>query len=103
MAHYDETRETRVETDASEGVLAAAFLQKHGDSWRPVAYWSKAMTDPETRYSIHDKEMLAVVRALEHWRALLICLRSKPFLIVTDHRALEYFMTKRELNARQAA
>src|SRR5579871_3583881 len=56
----------------------------------------------EIRYEIHDKEMLAVMRGLAEWRPLLIGLQNTPFLAITDHRALEYFTTKRLLNSRQA-
>jgi transposase InsO family protein len=59
------------------------------------------MSEAEMRYEIHDKEMLAVVEALKHWRDMLIGLQER-FLVITDHRALEYFSTKRLLNPRQA-
>lgn len=61
------------------------------------------MQDAEHNYHIHDKELLAVIRALQCWRAELIGLQAEePFLIITDHEALKYFGTKRPLNARQA-
>ena len=61
------------------------------------------MSTSEVNYEIHDKEMLAVIRALEEWRAELEGLQRKErFEILTDHRALEYFMTTKKLNARQA-
>lgn len=61
------------------------------------------MSAPEKNYEIHDKEMLAVVKALAEWRAELEGLkRKKRFEIVSDHRALEYFMITKKLNARQA-
>jgi hypothetical protein len=47
--------------------------------------------------------MLAIIRALEEWRAELEGLQAEhPFLIYSDHRALEYFMTTKKLSARQA-
>ena len=46
--------------------------------------------------------MLAIIRALEEWRAELEGLqRSDRFDIWTDHQSLQYFMTTRMLNARQ--
>jgi RNase H-like domain found in reverse transcriptase len=60
------------------------------------------MASAECNYEIHDKELLAIIRALEQWRAELEGLQSKdPIQILTDHRALKYFMTKRQLTARQ--
>lgn len=32
---------------------------------------SKTLLDAETRYSTYDKEFLAVVRAVQHWRSYL--------------------------------
>src|SRR3954451_5886662 len=60
------------------------------------------MSIEEMRYEIHDKEMLAIVRAIQEWRGPLIGLQATPFTAITDHRALEYFTTKRLLNPRQA-
>ena len=103
IAHYSPYNETRSETDASDGVVAGALSQLQADgTWKPVAYYSKAMSPEEMRYEIHDKEMLAIVRGFQTWRNLLIGLQKTPFLAITDHRALEYFSTKRLLNPRQA-
>jgi hypothetical protein len=55
----------------------------------------------ELNYNIYDKEMLAIIRALEEWRAELEGLQTELlFLIYSDHRALEYFMTTKKLSAR---
>ena len=65
--------------------------------------WWQGFSDAECNYGIHDKEMLAIIRALQEWRAELEGLQlRKRFDIYTDHRALEYFMTTKKLNARQA-
>ena len=61
------------------------------------------MTDTEKNYEIHDKEMLAIIRALQEWRAELEGLQLRQqFNILMDHKALEYFMATKKLNARQA-
>jgi transposase InsO family protein len=102
LMYYDPTLKTRIETDASDGVVAGQMLQLFPDGeWHPIAYYSCAMDEHEMNYDIHDKEMLAVITALREWRSELVCL-PEPFLIVTDHKALEYFQVKRTLNARQA-
>jgi len=55
----------------------------------------------EWNYEIHDKEMLAIIRALEEWRYFL---EGATHLVEiwTDHKNLEYFMTAKKLNRRQA-
>lgn len=52
-------------------------------------------------YEIHDKEMLARIRALEEWRYLVQGSKHK-LEIWTDHKNLEYFLTAQKLNRRQA-
>jgi transposase InsO family protein len=104
LRHYQADRPTKVETDASDGVVAGVLSQQQDDGlWHPIGFYSKSMSAPEKNYEIHDKEMLAVVRALEEWRPELEGLqRQDRFDIFTDHKALEYFMTTKKLNARQA-
>ena len=62
---------------------------------------SKTMIPAQLNFFIHDTELLAILRALEEWEPELLSLQE-PFVVVTDHRALEYFMTKQKLNASQA-
>ena len=61
------------------------------------------MSDAERNYEIHDKEMLAIIQALQEWQAELEGLQTKEqFQVLTDHQSLKYFMTTKKLNARQA-
>jgi len=55
----------------------------------------------EQNYEIHDKEMLAIICVLEEWRHFLEG-ATHPVEIWTDHKNLEYFMTAKKLNRRQA-
>ena len=65
LARYDAARETRVTTDASSVGIGAVIEQKHEEeTWKPVAFWSRKLKDPETRYSATDLEWLAVVEAV---------------------------------------
>jgi hypothetical protein len=104
LRYYDSHRETKVETDASDEVVAGVMSRLFEDGqWHSVAFYSSSMSAPEKSYEIHDKEMLAVVKALADWRAELEDLQRKErFEILSDHKALEYFMTTKKLNARQA-
>jgi len=69
--------------------------------WHPVAFYSKSLSSVERNYEIHDKEMLAIIRALEEWRHFLEG-ATHPVEIWTDHKNLKYFMTAKKLNRRQA-
>jgi hypothetical protein len=57
------------------------------------------MQPAECNYPIHDKKMLAIIRAFKQWRAELEGL-DKPLLVYLDYKALEYFMTTKNLSAR---
>jgi hypothetical protein len=46
--------------------------QKESDNkYHPVAYLSKSLTEPERNYDIYDKELLAIIKALDAWRHYL--------------------------------
>jgi len=100
LAHFDPTRETWVETDASNGVVAGVLSQMVNGELRPVAFFSKKLAPPECKYMIHDKELLAIIQAFKLWRPELMGVDS-PIKVYSDHLALEYFMTTKVLNGRQ--
>lgn len=103
LAHFYHDRPTKVETDASDGVVAGVLSQLQDDGfWHPVSYFSESMSGPALNYGIHDKELMAVVKSLRFWRAELVGLQAPEFEVITDHRALEFFSTKRLLTSRQA-
>ena len=59
------------------------------------------MAPAELNNPVHDKELLAIVKSFQQWRANLA--RTNTVVRAwTDHRALEYFMTTKQLNQRQA-
>lgn len=99
---YDHTKETRVETDASGYGTGAILSQKQeDDKWHPVAYLSQSMNETEQNYDIYDKELMAVIHALEAWRHYLEGLPNK-FQILTDHKNLESWCTAQNITRRQA-
>ena len=61
--------------------LGAVLVQEE----RPIAYASRALTDAETRYATIEKEMLAVVFALEKWHQFTY---GRLVKVYTDHKPL---------------
>src|SRR5215469_13912266 len=84
----------RLEADSSDFATGAVLsqLSKEDGKWHPVAFYSKSLSPVERNYEIHDKEMLAVIRALEEWRHFLEGAKHQVE-IWTDHKNLEYFRT----------
>jgi transposase InsO family protein len=99
---FDWTKEVILETDASDYV-SAGILSQYDDKGilRPVAFFSKKHSPTECNYEIYDKELMAIIRCFEEWRPELEGTPS-PVKVLTDHRNLEYFMTTKLLNRRQA-
>ncbi|KAM4067805.1 hypothetical protein HRG_009819 [Hirsutella rhossiliensis] len=65
LVHFIEDRETKLETDASDGVIAGVLSQLADDGqWHPVSFLTKTMNAAECNYEIHDKELLAIIRML---------------------------------------
>ncbi|QRW22411.1 Retrotransposable element Tf2 protein [Rhizoctonia solani] len=91
-----------LETDAS-GVAMGAILSQQGEDnhLHPVAYMSKSFSGAEANYNTHDKELLAIIKALEEWRIFLEA-TDKPIQVFTDHRNLEYWMQAQTFNRRHA-
>ncbi|QRW18646.1 Retrotransposable element Tf2 protein [Rhizoctonia solani] len=91
-----------LETDAS-GVAMGAILSQRGSDNRlhPIAYMSKSFSGAEGNYDTHDKELLAIIKALEEWRIFLEA-TNKPVQVFTDHCNLEYWMQARTFNQQHA-
>jgi hypothetical protein len=100
--HFDHEREVIIETDASDYVSAGVLSQRDDEGiLHPVAYYSKKHSPAECNYDIYDKELMAIIKALEEWRPECDG-AAYPFKLITDHKNLEYFVTKKLLNTRQA-
>lgn len=101
LRHFDPDLESVLETDASDFAISAVLSQYHDRTLRPVAFMSRKLDKHERNYEIHDKELLAVVSAIKVWRHYLEGARH-PFVILTDHQALQYFQSSKTLTRRQA-
>src|SRR5258707_2658616 len=85
----DETRSYLVEADSSGYATGAVLSQmRDDDKWHPVAFISKGLSPAEHNYDIYDKEMLAIIRALEQWCHYLEG-STHPVQVLTDHKNLE--------------
>jgi transposase InsO family protein len=84
-------------TDASQVAAGAVLSQGTAEGERPVAYASKKFTPCETRYSAIERELLAIVWAVEHFRPYLW---GRKFLVRTDHKPLLWVGKLKESSAR---
>ena len=62
-----------------------------------IAYHSKSFTGAEKNYSVYDKEFLAVVECVLHWRQYL---HDRTFTVYVDHKPLEYLYKQEKIDER---
>jgi len=99
----DPTKPFRIEADSSDFATGAVLSQvsSEDEKWHPVAFLSKSLSPVERNYEIYDKEMLAIIRALQEWWHFIEGTEHQCEIWI-DHKNLEYFMTAKQLNRRQA-
>ncbi|CAL2254809.1 unnamed protein product [Prunus armeniaca] len=88
LALPDFAKDFEVECDASNGSIRVIMSQDR----HPIEYLSKALSEKHKALSVHDKEMLAVVYAMEHWWPYLL---GRKFKILIDHQIIRYFLEQR--------
>ena len=74
-------------TDASDTGAGGTLQQLVGGVWQPLAFFSKRLQPPETRYSAFGRELLAVYLCIKHFRHLL---EGRSFVVYTDHKPLTH-------------
>ena len=101
IQHFDPTKPIVLKTDASDYAIGAVCSQVDEKGvLHAVGFHSRKLKDAQRNYDIHDKELLAIVDGLKKWDTYCKSTRH-PIKILTDHKNLEYWKTKRDLNLRQ--
>ena len=83
--------------DASDLAIGAILGQREDGKPHVVYYASKTLNDAQRNYTTTEKELLAIVYALDKFRAYLI---RSDIVIFTDHSSLKYLLTKQNAKAR---
>jgi hypothetical protein len=72
-----------VDTDACDTGIGAVLMQDH----HPLAFLSKPLSKTHVHLSIYEKEFLALIMAVQHWRPYL---QRGEFIVRTNHHSLSY-------------
>lgn len=77
-------------TDASGYALGAVLSQIQENVEKPIAFASRTLSEPETRYATNEKEALAILWAVNKFKPYLY---GQKFTLVTDHKPLTFIKT----------
>nr|XP_027118762.1 uncharacterized protein LOC113736005 [Coffea arabica] len=83
--------------DASDYAVGAVLGQRIGKAAHVIYYASRALNGAQLNYSTTEKEILAVIFALEKFRSYLL---GAKVIVFSDHAALRYLMTKKDAKPR---
>lgn len=78
-------------TDASSYEIGGVLLQLHRDSWKPVAYCSRKLTDTETCYVQIDRKC-----ACDRFQKYLVGMER--IQLITDHKPLVPLINSKNLD-----
>ena len=81
LAYPDYSKEFEIYTDASSKQLGAVITQGN----KPIAFFSRKLTETQQRYSVTEIELLAIVETLKEFKGMLWGQKLKVF---TDHKNL---------------
>ncbi|KAK7930573.1 hypothetical protein WMY93_006968 [Mugilogobius chulae] len=93
----DFTKRFLVQVDASAVGVGAVLAQGNSGEERPILYLSRKLLPREAKYSVVEKEGLAIKWALESLRYYLL---GREFDLETDHRALTWINSMKDHNGR---
>ena len=88
-----------LDTDASNVGMGGVLSQVQGGQERVIAFASQILSKSQRNYSTYDRELLAVVHFMQHFRCYLL---GKPFLLRTDHQAIRSLQCTKEPSGRRA-
>ena len=89
------TKVFKIEFHASRVGIGVVLNQ---EGWY-FAYFSEKLSDARRKVFAYDKELYAIIRALEHWRYYLI---SGKFILHSNNEALKFIQAQDKLNLRHA-
>ncbi|GFT17119.1 retrovirus-related Pol polyprotein from transposon 17.6 [Trichonephila clavipes] len=89
LAYPEIGKQFILDTDASHESIGTVLSQEIDGQEHVIAYFSKCLSKPERNYCMTRKELLAIVKAVEHFHPYLY---GRRFLLRTDHASLTWLL-----------
>ena len=83
--------------DASDYAIGVVLGQRLEKIPHVIYYASKTLNDAQLNYSTTEKELIAVVFALDKFRSYLL---GSKIIVYSDHAALKYLLSKKDAKSR---
>ncbi|GJR32851.1 reverse transcriptase domain-containing protein [Tanacetum coccineum] len=83
--------------DASEFAVGVVLGKKDGKYFHPIYFASKTLNAAQQKYTVIEKELMAVVFAFDKFRPYLIL---SKMIVYTDHSALRHLFKKQDAKPR---
>ena len=83
--------------DASDFAVGAVLGQKKEGRLHVIYYASRTLNESQLNYATTEKELLAVIFALDKFRSYLV---GSKVIVYTDHAALKYLLNKKDAKPR---
>ena len=88
LHHPQPAAETKLTLDASDIAIGAELAQRDASGqWKPIAFFSRKLTDRQRKYSAFGRELLAIHSSIRHFRYFL---EGREFCVYTDHEPLTH-------------
>ncbi|XP_062713751.1 uncharacterized protein LOC134290601 [Aedes albopictus] len=96
LAMPDYSKPFAIACDASDTAIGAVLTQEINGEEHPISYFSQKLSASERKYSVTERECLAVIRAIEKFRGYVEGIR---FVVHCDHAALSYLKSMKNPTA----
>ena len=83
--------------DASDQAIGAVLGQRQQRVFHPIYYMSKLLNEAQQNYTTTEKELLAIVHAMEKFRAYVL---GYKVICHTDHAVIRYLISKKKAKPR---
>ena len=83
LTYLDFNGTLKIHTNASASQLGAAINKKE----KPIAFYSRKLTDAQQRYTVIERELIGTVETLKEFITILL---GQKLIIYIDHKKLTF-------------